>query len=312
MRGLQVVPYGTKIDFIAKRWLAYGVTLIILAASVVSLSTRGLNLGIDFRGGLLFEIRTPDTPDLASLRKTVGSLGLGDVKLQEFGEERDVMIRVERQPGGDAAQVHAQKTLKKALGTDVEYRRIESVGPKVSKDLIFNGMWAFGFALIGMLFYIWFRFEWQFGLCGVLALLHDSIAVIGFYSLSGLEFNETAFAAILTTVGYSINDSVVIYDRIRENLRKYKKTPLPEVFNLSVNETLSRTILTSGTTLFALGVLYWLGGSVIEAFSLPILVGVLVGTFSSIFLSVALLLNFDLRAHFQKKEEENALVKNSS
>ncbi len=187
-----------------------------------------------------------------------------------------------------------------------------SVGPKVSEDLVQNGLWAFLFAIIGMLVYIWFRFEWQFGLCGIIALVHDSIAVIGFYSLSGLEFNETAFAAILTTVGYSINDSVVIYDRIRENLRKYKKTAMPEVLNLSVNETLSRTLLTSGTTIFALWVLYWLGGGVIEAFSLPILVGVVIGTLSSIFLSVSLLLNFDLRKHLQKKEDENIRIKNSS
>jgi preprotein translocase SecF subunit len=157
-----------------------------------------------------------------------------------------------------------------------------------------------------MLVYIWFRFEWQFGLCGVIALLHDAIAVIGFYSISGLEFSEGALAAVLTTVGYSINDTVVIYDRLRENLRKYKTTPMAEVMNRSMNETLSRTILTSSTTILALVALYWLGGPVIEAFSLPILVGIAVGTLSSIFLSVTLLLNFDIRAHLQKKEEERA------
>ena len=312
MRGLQLVPQGTKIDFIGRRWIAYIVTLLVIGISVVSLSTRGLNLGIDFRGGTLLEIRTQDKPDLAKLRDTLRNLGLGDVKLQEFGDENDVMIRVERQPGGDTAQGAVQQKIRETLGESVEYRRIESVGPKVSEDLIKNGFWAFGFAIIGMLCYIWLRFEWQFGLCGILALIHDSVAVLGFYSLSGLEFNETAFAAILTTVGYSINDSVVIFDRIRENLRKYKKTLLGDVLNLSINETLSRTVLTSGTTIFALWALYWLGGGVIEAFSLPILVGVVVGTMSSIYLSSSLLMNFDLRKHLQKKEDEEALIKNSS
>lgn len=312
MRGLQLVPQGTKIDFIGKRLLAYGFAVLVILVSLTSLFTKGLNLGIDFRGGLLLEVRMPEKPDLGALRQTMGDLNLGDVKLQEFGEKTDVMIRVERQPGGEEAQVAAREKIKQALGSDVEYRRLESVGPKVSQDLIKNGLWAFGFAIVGMLVYIWFRFEWQFGLCGILALIHDSFAVLGFYSLSGLEFNETAFAAILTTVGYSINDSVVIYDRIRENLRRYKKTPLGDVLNLSVNETLSRTVLTSGTTIFALWVLYWLGGGVIEAFSLPILIGVSIGTFSSIYLSSSLLMNFDLRKHFQKKEEEDAQIRNSS
>lgn len=312
MRGLQLVPQGTKINFIGSRMIAYGLAIIITIVSAVSLFTKGLNLGIDFRGGLLLEVRMSEKPDLASLRQTLGALDLGDVKLQEFGEKTDVMIRVERQPGGEEAQVAAREKIKQALGSNVEYRRVESVGPKVSQDLIKNGVWAFAFAIVGMLVYIWFRFEWQFGLCGIIALIHDSVAVLGFYSLSGLEFNETAFAAILTTVGYSINDSVVIYDRIRENLRKYKKTPLEGVLNLSVNETLSRTVLTSGTTIFALWVLYWLGGGVIEAFSLPILVGVSVGTLSSIYLSSSLLMNFDLRKHFQKKEEEDAMIRNSS
>lgn len=308
MKGLQLVPYGTKIDFVGKRWIGYIVAIIIVLGTAVSLMTKGLNLGIDFRGGILMEIRTPQAPDLAKMRVQMNSLGLGDVKLQNFGSDRDIMLRVERQPGSDEAQGVAVNKIKASLGESVEYRRVETVGPKVSEDLINNGLWAIGFALVGMLVYIWFRFEWQFGVCGVTALVHDAIAVIGFYSLSGVEFSEGALAAVLTTVGYSINDTVVIYDRLRENLRKYKTTPMAEVMNLSMNETLSRTLLTSGTTILALVALYWLGGPVIEAFSLPILVGIVVGTLSSIFLSVTLLLNFDIRAHLQKKEDEKALA----
>lgn len=308
MKGLQLIPYGTKLDFVGKRWIGYIVAIIIVLGTGASLMTKGLNLGIDFRGGILMEIRTPQAPDLAIMRAQMNDLKLGDIKLQNFGSDRDIMLRVERQPGGDAAQGIAVNKIKASLGETVEYRRVETVGPKVSEDLINNGLWAIGFALVGMLVYIWFRFEWQFGVCGVTSLVHDAIAVVGFYSISGVEFSEGALAAVLTTVGYSINDTVVIYDRLRENLRKYKTTPMAEVMNLSMNETLSRTLLTAGTTMLALVALYWLGGPVIEAFSLPILVGIMVGTLSSIFLSVTLLLNFDIRAHLQRKEEEKALA----
>ena len=300
MRGLQLVPYGTKINFVGFRFIAYCLTALIIAGTFISLATQGLNLGIDFKGGLLLEVRTDQAADFESVRATLNTLELGDVKLQEFGSDRDVLIRVEQQPGGESAQMLALEKIKTALGAGVDYRRVETVGAKVSETLITNGTWAFLFAIVGMLFYIWFRFEWQYGLCGVIALVHDAVAVIGFYSFSGLEFNESAFAAILTTVGYSINDSVVIYDRLRENLRKYKTTPIPELVNLSANETLSRTLLTVGTTLIALVALYWFGGPVIENFTLPIIVGILIGTFSSIFLSVNLLLFFDLR---HRKEE---------
>lgn len=301
MRGLQLIPYNTKIDFSGKRWIFYSVAIFITIASLFSLATKGLNLGIDFKGGLLIEVRTPEKTDVAALRSTLNGLGLRDVKLQQFGSDQDILIRVEQQPGGEKAQLEALKLIKDTLGSKVDYRRVETVGPKVSEDLVHNGLLALAFAMIGMLIYIWIRFEWQFGLCGVLALLHDAVAVMGFYSLSGYEFNDTAFAAILTTVGYSINDTVVIYDRLRENLRKYKTTPMPELINISCNSTLSRTILTSSTTLLALLVLFFFGGPVIENFSMPIFVGVLVGTFSSIFLSVNFLLFFDIRA---KKETE--------
>lgn len=301
MRGLQLVPYDTKIDFSGRRYIAYALALLIVLGSFGVLFTKGLNLGIDFKGGLLIEIRTPQKADIAGLRATLNNLGLGEVKLQDFGSDRDVLIRVEQQDGGERAQAVALKMIKGTLGNQVEYRRVETVGAKVSADLIQNGIMALAFAMIGMLIYIWIRFEWEYGVCGVIALAHDAIAVLGFYAISGFEFNETAFAAILTTVGYSINDTVVIYDRLRENLRKYKTTPIPELINISANNTLSRTLLTSGSTLLALFSLYFFGGPVIENFSMPIIIGVIAGTFSSIFLSVNLLQFFDMR---KKKDDE--------
>jgi preprotein translocase SecF subunit len=306
MRGLQIIPYNTTIDFVGMRKVAYALSLIIILGSCIALLTKGLNLGIDFRGGFLLEIRTQQAVNLADMRNKLSQLNMGEVKLQEFGTKNTVLIRLQRQPGGEKEQNAALDQVKHALGNGIEYRRVENVGPKVSEELIHNGLLAVAFALVGMLIYIWFRFEWQYGLCGILALLHDVIAVMGFYAVSGIEFNETAFAAILTTVGYSINDSVVIYDRLRENLRKYKKTPLAEVINLSANETLSRTMLTSGTTLVALAALSFFGGPVIENFSLPIFVGVLVGTASSIYISANLLLYFNLRRNLRDEEGQTA------
>lgn len=306
MRGLQLIPYHTNINFVGIRYIVYAFSLLAMIVSGISLGTKGLNLGIDFRGGFLIEVRTPEKADLAGMRAALKALQIGDVKLQEFGSDRDIMIRVERQPGDDKAQTVALEKIKETLGTSLDYRRVETVGPKVSEDLVQNGLLAFGFAIVGMLIYIWFRFEWQFGLCGILSLIHDAAAVMGFYSLSGFEFNETAFIAILTTIGYSINDSVVIYDRIRENLRKFKRTPLADIINLSTNETLSRTTLTAGTTLLSLVALYFFGGSVIASFSLPILVGISFGVFSSIFVSANLLLFFNI-----KRPQLNDAAKNN-
>ena len=301
IRGLQLVPNNTNLDFSGKRYITYALALMIVIGSLGSLVFKQLNLGIDFKGGLLIEIRTPEKADIASLRSKLNNLDLGDVKLQDFGTDQDILIRVEKQEGGEKAQGQALKKIKEALDDDVEYRRIETVGGKVSDTLIQNGIWAICFAMIGMLVYIWIRFEWQYGVCGILALVHDAIAVMGFYAISGFEFNETAFAALLTTIGYSINDTVVIYDRMREYLRKYKTTPILELINMSINSTLSRTVFTSGSTLLALFALYFFGGPVIENFSMPIIVGVIAGTFSSICLSLNLLLFFDLR---KKKDEE--------
>ena len=289
---IPLVPAHTKIDFVRMRFWAFGFSLLVIIGSFLALGTRGLNYGIDFRGGFLIEIRTSQPADLAKMRSSLLDLRVGEVKLQEAGSARDIMIRLEKQKGGEDAQQIALNKIKAALGQNVEYRRIETVGPKVSEDLIRNGVIAVGLAMLAMLGYIWFRYEWQFGVCGVLALLHDCLAILGLYAVSPLEFNETSLIAILTTLGYSINDTVVIYDRLRENMRKYKKTSLKELLNLSMNETLSRTTLTVATTLLSLVALYLFGGKIIAEFSLPIIFGISFGTYSSIFISSLLLLYF--------------------
>lgn len=292
---INLVPVGTRIDFMQFRRFAGVLSIALCIASVGLFLAKGLNYGIDFRGGILLEIRTPGPADLSELRRTLGGLDLGEVQLQEFGRDTDVLIRIERQAGGEKAQLEAVEIAKNALGGEVDYRRTEFVGPKVGAELIEAGITAVLVALAAMLVYIWFRFEWQFGIGAVIALLHDVFLTIGIFSLIGLEFNLSTVAAILTIAGYSINDTVVIYDRVRENLRKYKQMPQDELLNLSVNGTLSRTLLTSVTTLIALGVLFLFGGEVIKGFSFAMIWGVLVGTYSSIFVAVPLLVYMNLR-----------------
>jgi preprotein translocase subunit SecF len=290
-----------SIPFIKYRWLTYGISIIITLSTFIMYGVKGLNYGIDFRGGIMMEVKTPAPANIADLRKTLGNLELGEIVLQEYGSPQDLLIRADSQGGDSAGQKQAIEKIKNALGSDVEVRRIETVGPKMGEELISNGIQAIIWCLVAMLVYIWLRFEWHFGLCAIIALIHDSIAVFGLYSVFGIEFNTTAIVAILTTIGYSINDTVVIFDRIRENLRKYKKMADADLLNLSINETLSRTILTSGSTLVALFGLYFFGGEVIATYSLPIIVGVTVGTISSICLASPLLLNFNLRAGIEEK-----------
>lgn len=305
MKGIRFVPDNTKIDFIGFRKIAYVITALLVLGSIVLCFTKGLNFGIDFRGGYLLEARFAQAPDQSQLRHQLNQLGLGDIKLQGMENPKDILIRVERSKGTEPDDV-TLNTIKKSLGDQVTYRRIETVGPKVSEDLMSGAFWSVVWAMAAMLIYIWFRFEWQFSVCGIFALLHDCIGVVGFYALTQMEFNETAIIAILTTAGYSINDTVVIYDRIRENLRKFKTTPLAEVINRSINETLSRTILTSGTTLLALFALYFFGGEVIANFGLPIIVGISMGAFSSICVAALLLLFFDIPRY---KEEDGHKTK---
>jgi preprotein translocase subunit SecF len=293
---INLIPVGTKINFMRFRKAALMASLIFCIVSVGLFAIKGLNFGIDFRGGILLEIRTQQAADLSSIRSTLTALRLGEVELQEFGQATDVLIRIERQPGGAKGQQDAVAKVKAALDSSIDYRRTEFVGPKVSGELIEAGITAVTLALLAMLVYIWFRFEWQFGVGAVVALSHDVILTIGIFALLGMEFNLSTVAAIMTIAGYSINDTVVVYDRVRENLRKYKVLPLIEVLNLSLNGTLSRTLLTSITTLLALFILFFFGGEVIKGFSFAMIWGVLVGTYSSIFIATPLLIHMKLRA----------------
>ena len=267
MRTLHLIPTDTNISFIPRRKIFFAFSIALVLASIALFAVKGMNYGIDFQGGILIEVKTPAPADLGDMRAKLGGLGLGEVALQEFGAANDVLIRVQRQDGGEEAQQLAVEAVKGALGEGIEYRRTEFVGPKVSEELFMDGLYAVVAAMVAMLVYIWFRFEWQFGLGAVIALIHDVLSTIGIFSLLGLEFNLSTVAAVLTIAGYSINDTVVVFDRVRENLRRYKSQSLPEVFNRSINETLSRTVMTSLTTLVALAALYILGGEVIRGFS---------------------------------------------
>ena len=304
LKGIKILPSNPKINFVGFRYITYVISAVLAFGSLGLFFTKGVNYGIDFKGGTMIEIRSPEAIDLAKMRATLSDLNLGSVALQEFGSPQDVLIRVEQQEGGDRAQAQAIDTIKEALSADIEYRRVETVGPTVGAELVDNSIQAILWALVAMLIYVWIRFEWQFGLCAILALTHDAFAILGLYSFFDLEFNLTAIVAILITIGYSINDTVVIYDRVRENLRKFKKLEVSEVLNRSINETLGRTILTSTSTLLALFALYYFGGEVIANYSLPILVGVAVGTYSSICLAAPMLLSLNLKVGRDKDEDE--------
>ena len=290
-KPLKLVPENTKIGFMAFHRIAMMASAGLMLLSVVLFFGVGLNYGIDFKGGTLIEIKTTDGPaDLGELRSKLNSLGLGDVQIQTFGAPDDVLIRVQEQPGGESAQQAVVDKVKGALGANVEYRRVEVVGPTVSQELIESGTLAVILAIFGVLVYIWLRFEWQFSVGAVIALVHDVVLTIGMFSALQIEFGLPIIAAILTIVGYSLNDTVVVYDRVRENLRKYKKMPLPELIDLSINDVLSRTVVTSITTLIALLALYILGGEVIRGFVFAMIWGVVIGTYSSIFVAAPLLL----------------------
>lgn len=291
MKMLKIVPKTPNIDFTGKRLIAFALSAFLILASVGLFASKGLNLGIDFLGGILIEVETEGPADISSMRRDLGQLGLGDISLQEFGEDDTVLIRIQKQDGADQAQQDAVNAVKATLGDKVkEYRRTEFVGPTVGAELQEAAIWAVFSAVIAMLIYIWFRFEWQFGLGAVIALTHDVVTTIGLFAILQLDFNLATVAAVLTIAGYSINDTVVIYDRVRENMRKYKKMEYSELFNLSINQTLSRTMMTSVTTLLALVALYFLGGEVIRNFSIALIWGILIGTYSSVALAVPFLL----------------------
>ncbi len=296
MALIRKLPIAPNLKVIPRRKIFFAVAILVVAASLIGLAVKGLNFGVDFRGGILMEVRTEGPADLADLRDRVGGLGLGEVTLQEFGQPTDVLINIERQQGDEAEQIAAIERVKAAIDDQVaDYRRVEFVGPKVGEELKEAGILATVLALLAIAAYVWFRFEWQFALGALLALLHDVIGTIGFFALTGLEFNLASVAAVLTVAGYSINDTVVIADRVRENLRRFKKAPLTEVLNNSINETLSRTIITGLTTLIALTALSLFGGEVIRGFSLALVWGVIIGTYSSIGIAVPLLLYTGVR-----------------
>lgn len=291
MKGLRFIPSDTRIGFIRYRMISFAVSGLLMLASIGLFFTAGLNYGIDFKGGTLIEVRNKSGPvELGAMRSRLSKIGVGEVQIQEFGAPTDVLIRIEQQKGGEKNQQNAIRKVKETLGDSVDYRRVEVVGPTVSGELIQSGMIAVLVAIFSVLLYIWFRFEWQFSLGAVAALIHDVVLTIGLFCLLQLEFGLSIIAAILTIVGYSLNDTVVVFDRVRENLRKYKKMPFSELLDHSVNDTLSRTILTSVTTLIALLSLYVFGGQVIRGFTFAMIWGVLVGTYSSVFVASPLLL----------------------
>ncbi len=289
-KPIELVPQGTKIPFVSFFKFFFGLSIVLNLLTVILLATVGLNLGIDFRGGTLMEIRTQGPADVGGLRSTLSGLNLGEVQIQEFGTPDTVLIRVAEQPGGEKAQQAAVAKVQSALGTNVDIRRTEVVGGTVSGELLERAIWAVVLTCLGIFIYVWFRFEWQFALGAVVALVHDVFLTVGVFSALQIDFDLTIVAALLTILGYSINDTVVIYDRIRENLRKYKKMPLQQLLDLSVNETLSRTIMTVGTTFLALLALYLFGGEVIRGFTFAMLFGVLVGTYSSVFIAAPFLI----------------------
>jgi preprotein translocase subunit SecF len=274
------------------RRFSFPLSALLTVAAIAIYFTMGLNLGIDFVGGTLIEVQQKSgAADLAKMRSTLNGLGLGDVQLQQFGGPSDVLIRVEQQPGGEEAQQAAVAKVRGALGADVDYRRVEVVGPRVSGELLAAGTLGLLLAIIGILIYLWFRFEWQFALGAMIANVHDLVLTIGFMSLFRLDFDLSTVAALLTILGYSLNDTVVIYDRIREMLRRYKKMPIDDLLNYSVNSTLSRSVITHVTVTLALLALLIFGGASIHSFTAAMTFGaVLVGSYTSIFIAAPMLI----------------------
>ena len=292
MWTLKLISAKTQFRFVRYRLIALSLSALLLVGTCVTLVANGLNFGIDFRGGVLIEIGADEDIDIADLRLRMNKLDIGEVQIQQFGAPNDVLMRLahDEKAVSTENELTAVSRARTELEKDFQIRRVEIVGPQVSAELIQAGITAIIAAIACMLVYIWFRFEWQFSVGAVLALVHDVALTIGIFSVLQLDFNLSILAAILTIVGYSMNDTVVVYDRVRENLRKYKQMPLDELLNLAINETLSRTVMTSVTTFLALLALYILGGEVIRGFAFAMILGVLVGTYSSIFIASPLLL----------------------
>ena len=297
-----------NINFVTKFKKANIFSLIIFILSVIFISFKGLNYGIDFKGGTLIELRTDTSINASAIRDSLKSMNLGDINVKKFGKEGDYLIKVEQKNSNNSNLIpEIKKTLADNLNADVDFRRVENVGPKVSSELLESSIIAISLALAAMLFYIWIRFEWQFSIGSIIALFHDVTITLGIFSVLSLEINLSIIAAVLTIVGYSMNDTVVIYDRIRENLLKYTKISISDVSNLSINETLSRTIITSVTTLLALISIYILGGEILRGFSFAMILGVIIGTYSSMFVASPILKFLKVSYKTLEKEEEKIL-----
>ena len=295
----------SNINFVSKFKKANFISIIIFVLSIILISFKGLNYGIDFKGGTLIELRTETSIETSLIRESLRTMNLGDVNVKKFGKKGDYLIKVEQKNSNNSSLIpEIKKTLSDYLNTEVDFRRVENVGPKVSSELLQSSVIAITLALAAMLFYIWVRFEWQFSVGSIIALFHDVTITLGIFSLLSLEINLSIIAAVLTIVGYSMNDTVVIYDRIRENLLKYNKISISDIANLSINETLARTIITSVTTLLALFSIYILGGEILRGFSFAMILGVIIGTYSSIFVASPILKFFKVSYKTLEKEEE--------
>ena len=293
----------TNINFSAKFKYANILSLVLFSLSIIFIIFKGLNYGIDFKGGTLIELRSNNV-EASSIRDVLKNMNLGDINVKKFGQEGDYLIKVEQMEDNNKLIPEIKKNLSDNLTSKVNFRRVENVGPKVSAELLQSGILAISLSLAAMLFYIWIRFEWQFSIGSIIALFHDVIITLGIFSILSLEINLSIIAAVLTIVGYSMNDTVVIYDRIRENLGKYHKLNINDIANLSINETLARTIITSVTTLLALFSIFILGGEILRGFSFAMILGVLIGTYSSIFVASPILKTFKVSYKTLEKDEE--------
>lgn len=299
---LRLIPEQTNFDFMRWHKLMIAISVAAMIGTIALLMTVGLNLGTDFAGGVLMEVQTPKAKDLSELRESLEKADIGGINLQQFGGEDRVLIRI-GQKDTDEAQKAAIEKVKTVLGDDTTYRRIEFVGPQVGSELIKKGILAITFSSIGILLYVMVRFKWEFGLSSVFALLHDMLLTVGFFAVTRAEFDLATLAAVLMIGGYSINDTVVVFDRVREMMQKYRKMPLPDLFNLSINATLSRTILTGGTAVLALFALYFLGGPVLQGFVGALIWGIVVGTYSSVFVATPILLYLGLKEEHHARQE---------
>ena len=294
-----------NINFVSSFKKANIISITVFIISILFILFKGLNYGIDFKGGTLIELRTDTSTKASSIRNSLNSMNLGDINVKKFGRDGDYLIKVEQKNIKNSDLIPSiKKTLKNNLNSEIDFRRVENVGPKVSAELLESSIIAISLALAAMLFYIWVRFEWQFSVGSIIELLHDVVITLGLFSLLSLEINLSIIAAVLTIVGYSMNDTVVIYDRIRENLLKYSKISISDVSNLSINETLARTIITSVTTLLALLSIYILGGEILRGFSFAMILGVIIGTYSSIFVASPILKFFKVSSKTLEKDEQ--------